>query len=199
MGSAASVATGSTQPAPECIDKTACPAVTHCAVHVLRDGMVAAVQTWCQHDSSAGPGREANQRHLQRRIAHGFFEDRSVNQDLMLADLDVLSADDHCRMAHARQYARHAAASVGGCLRRSRCWPAFAFLLGHPSIRGCSAYGLVLCLPRRCSLRLLLFCTCPPLCTGALWPMPAWVWRDVQFYFYFIFLFQALEQMCSRL
>ena len=25
---------------------------------------------------------------------------RSVNQDVMLADLDVLSADDHCRMAH---------------------------------------------------------------------------------------------------
>ena len=21
---------------------------------------------------------------------------------------------------------------------------------------------------------------CPPPCTGALWPMPAWVWRDVQ-------------------
>ena len=58
----------------------------------------------------------------------------------------------------------------------------FAFLLGRPSIRGCSAYGLVLCLPRRCSLRLLLSCTCPPLCAGALWPMPAWVWRDVRLY-----------------
>ena len=46
---------------------------------------------------------------------------------------------------------------------RSRCWPVSAFLLGRPSIRGCSAYGLVLCLPRPCSLRLLLFCTCPPL------------------------------------
>ena len=46
-----------------------------------------------------------------------------------------------------------------GCLRLSRCWPAFAFLLGRPSIRGYSAYGLVHCLPRRCSLRLLLFCT----------------------------------------
>ena len=25
-----------------------------------------------------------------------------------------------------------------------------------------------------------MFCTCPPLCAGALWPMPAWVWRDVR-------------------
>ena len=25
----------------------------------------------------------------------------------------------------------------------------------------------------------VLFCTCPPLCAGALWPMPAWAWRDV--------------------
>ena len=57
----------------------------------------------------------------------------------------------------------------------------YDILLGRPSIRGCSAYGLVLCLPRRCSLRLLLFCTCPPLCAGAPWPMPAWVWRDVRF------------------
>ena len=45
-------------------------------------------------------------------------------------------------------------------------------------------YIHVLCLPRRCFLRLLLFCTCPPLCAGALWPMPAWVWRDVRFCFY---------------
>ena len=52
---------------------------------------------------------------------------------------------------------------------------------------GCFAYGLVLCLRRRCCLRLLLFCTCPPLCPGALWPMPAWVWRDVRFFFYFFF------------
>ena len=37
------------------------------------------------------------------------------------------------------------------------------------------------CLPRRCSLRLLLFCTCPPLCARAPWPMPAWVWRHLFF------------------
>ena len=74
-----------------------------------------------------------------------------------------------------------------GCLRLSRCWPAFAFLPGRPSIRGCSAYGLVLCLPRRCSLRLLLFCTCPRLGAGALWPMPAWVWHDVRFFFLLVF------------
>ena len=29
------------------------------------------------------------------------FMGRSVNQDVMLADLDVLLADDHGRMAHA--------------------------------------------------------------------------------------------------
>ena len=39
-----------------------------------------------------------------------FLLGRSVNQDVMLSDLDVLSADDHCRMAHARQYARRVAA-----------------------------------------------------------------------------------------
>ena len=49
--------------------------------------------------------------------------------------------------------------------------------------RGCSACDSILCLPRRCSLRLLLFCTCPPLCGGALWPMPAWVWCDIRKWF----------------
>ena len=82
-----------------------------------------------------------------------------------------------CRLRRAR-----------GCLRVSRCWPAFAFLLGRPSISGCStSYGLVLCLPRHCSLRLLLFCT------GALWPMPAWVWVmsiyifDIYIYAFFLY------------
>ena len=32
----------------------------------------------------------------------------------------------------------------------------------------------------RVRLRLLLFGTCPPLCVGALWPITAWVWRDVR-------------------
>lgn len=41
---------------------------------------------------------------------------------------------------------------------------------------------LVVFLPRLYSLRLLPFCTCPPLCTGAQWLMPAWVWRDVLFF-----------------
>ena len=42
---------------------------------------------------------------------------------------------------------------------------------------------------RCCSLRLLLFCTCPPLCAGALWPMPAWVWRDIGFIFFSVVCF----------
>ena len=29
---------------------------------------------------------------------------------------------------------------------------------------------------RSACLRLVLFCTCPPLCVAALWPMPTWVW-----------------------
>ena len=49
-----------------------------------------------------------------------------------------------------------------------------------------SAYGLVPCLPRRCSLHLLLFCTCPPLCAGALRPMPAWVWHDGRLFLFFL-------------
>ena len=35
-------------------------------------------------------------------------------------------------------------------------------------------------LPRRTCLCLIMFCTCPPLCAGALWPMPTWVWRNVR-------------------
>ena len=56
-----------------------------------------------------------------------FFKDRSVNHDVMLADLDVLSADDHCRMAHARQYARQAAAATAAALyaRNDLCSPEF--------------------------------------------------------------------------
>ena len=44
------------------------------------------------------------------------FMGRSVNQAVMLADLDVLSADNYCRMAHARQYARQAAAATPAAL-----------------------------------------------------------------------------------
>ena len=44
------------------------------------------------------------------------FKDRSVNQDVMLADLDVLSADDNCRMAHARQYAGQTSAATAAAL-----------------------------------------------------------------------------------
>ena len=47
-------------------------------------------------------------------------------------------------------------------------------------MRGCSAYGPGQIMPRSAGLRLLLFCARPPLCAGALWPMPAWVWHDVR-------------------
>ena len=52
-------------------------------------------------------------------------------------------------------------------------------------MRDCSAYGLGLIFPRSACLRLILFFMCPPLCVGALWPMPAWVWRDVRSVFCF--------------
>ena len=64
-------------------------------------------------------------------------------------------------------------------------WHAFPCLLGPPSVRGCSASELSSILPRRTRLRLILFCTCPPLCAGALWPMPAWIWRDVRSFLLF--------------
>ena len=56
----------------------------------------------------------------------------------------------------------------------------------------CSANGTAPILPRRACLRLVLLCTCPPLCAGVLWPMPAWVWRDVRSgFFFFFFLLTA--------
>ena len=65
---------------------------------------------------------------MYRDASHtAFFKDRSVNQDVMLADLNVLSADDHCHMEYARQYARHAAAATAAALyaRNDPCSPEF--------------------------------------------------------------------------
>ena len=58
-----------------------------------------------------------------------FFMDSSVNQDVVIADLDVLMADEHCYIAHAvqrppsaapasgaRQYARQTAAATAAAL-----------------------------------------------------------------------------------
>ena len=60
-----------------------------------------------------------------------FFKARSVNQDVMLADLDILSAADHCRMAHAHQYARQAAsaAAAAAYVHNDPCWPEFRVAL----------------------------------------------------------------------
>ena len=47
-----------------------------------------------------------------RAVSHTvFFMDRSVNRDVMHDNLDTLSADGHCHMEHARQYAGQAAAA----------------------------------------------------------------------------------------
>ena len=56
-----------------------------------------------------------------------FFKDRSVNPDVMLADLDILSAADHCRMAHARHYARQAASAAAAAtyVHNDPCSPEF--------------------------------------------------------------------------
>ena len=73
--------------------------------------------------------------------------------------------------------------------RMRLCWHAFPCLPGPQSVRGCSASALCSILPRRTCLRLILSCICPPLCAGVLWPMPAWVWRDVRSVFFFFFFF----------
>ena len=66
---------------------------------------------------------------IHRDASHtACFQDRSVNQDVMLTDVDVLSADDHCRMAHTRQYARLAASAAVAALytRNVLCSPVSA-------------------------------------------------------------------------
>ena len=56
-----------------------------------------------------------------------FFKDRSVNLDVMLADLDIMSAADHCRMAHARQCTRQAASAAAAAIyvHNDPCSPEF--------------------------------------------------------------------------
>ena len=41
--------------------------------------------------------------------------------------------------------------------------------------------------PGALACALILFCTCPPMCAGALSLMPAWVWRDVRSVFFYFF------------
>ena len=51
-------------------------------------------------------------RGIHRQASHtAFFEDRSVVQDVMLADIDLLPADDCCHIAHARNYVHQATAT----------------------------------------------------------------------------------------
>lgn len=66
--------------------------------------------------------------------------------------------------------------------RRCRA-DAFRIVLGPPSALGCCACSQILFLPRRKCLRLLMFCTCPPLCTGTMRQTLAWVWRDIRDFF----------------
>ena len=84
---------------------------------------------------------------IYRDASHtAFFKDRSVNQDVILAHLDVLSADNHCRMAHARQYAWHAASATAAALyaRNNSCSPEFDVELSAayaPDYMGAAAWN----------------------------------------------------------
>ena len=67
---------------------------------------------------------------IHREASHtAFCKDRSVNHDVMLADFDILSAADHCRMAHARQFARQAASAAAAAaatyVHNDPCSPEF--------------------------------------------------------------------------
>ena len=65
---------------------------------------------------------------IHREASHtAFFKDRFVNQDVMLADLDILSAADHCHMANARQYARQTASAAAAAMyvHNDPCSPEF--------------------------------------------------------------------------
>ena len=111
------MATWSALPASESGDNIAFPAVPYCAMHVLRDGTVAVSQAWRQHDGSAVLGRKLITGVCRDASHTAFFINGSVNQDVILADLDDLLAYiyDHC-MAHARQYARQITAATAAAL-----------------------------------------------------------------------------------
>lgn len=82
---------------------------------------------WCPAKRGANmttvPTRGAKATIAVRRDAShtAFFVDRSVNRDVVLADLDILPADNHCRVAHARQYARQAAAATAAAAAPRVC------------------------------------------------------------------------------
>lgn len=60
----------------------------------------------------------------------------------------------------------------------------------HPLVLALPTARVRFC-PRCTCPRLILCCTCPPMCIWARWPMPACAWRDVQsvsvFYLTFVF------------
>ena len=110
-----------------CGNETARPPVLYSTVHDLWHAFVAPCQELCQHDGSTDTGRHTEKRDPREASHMAFFKDRSVNQGIMLADLDILSAADHCRMAHARQYARQAAseAATAAFVQNDLCSPEF--------------------------------------------------------------------------
>ena len=83
-------------------NETARPPVPHSTVHDLQHRPVAPCHKWVVLTRAAklisGMHREASHT--------AFFKDCFVNHNVMLAELDILSAAHNCRMAHARQYAR---------------------------------------------------------------------------------------------
>ena len=100
------------------------------------------------------------------------FMGRSVNEDVMLADLGVLSADDHCRMAHARQYAWQAATATAAALyaRNDPCSLEFDVALSAayaPDYMGAAAWNGLhtrdgwYSFARTCHDTALSHCVCP--------------------------------------
>ena len=72
---------------------------------------------------------------IRRDASHmTFFMARSVNQDMMLPDPDISSADDHCRIEHARPNARQTAAATAATMYvyNDRCSPGFGVKLSAP-------------------------------------------------------------------
>ena len=63
----------------------------------------------------------------------------AANQDVMLADLDILLAADNCRMAHARPYARQAtlAAAAAYYVLNDPCLPEFRIELSAAHAPSC--------------------------------------------------------------
>ena len=146
MGSATSVAASSTQPASKCGYKLLVPRSR--IAPFMSYGMESWRPSKCRANMTAVLVRaERLISDICRDASHtDFFMGRSANQDVMLPDLDVLSADDHCRMAYACQYGRQTAAATAAAkyARNGPCLPEFVVELSAayvPDYIGAAAWN----------------------------------------------------------